>query len=79
MSAQRRPPFVWLVVLICTVYAACLAFTIHAVATYYGQVKDPGWTLRVTRHGWFVSGVEAGGPAAGTIEVGDRLLALNGD
>ena len=79
MSLQRRPPFVWLVVLLCAVYAAYLAFTIHAIATHYGKVKEPGWTLRVTGDGWFVSQVEAGGPAAGHIEVGDRLLALNGD
>ena len=79
MSAQRRPPFVWLVVLLCAVYLACLAFTIHAVATHYGEMKDPGWTLRVTGDGWFVSQVEADGPAAGKVETGDRLLALNGD
>jgi GAF domain-containing protein/tRNA A-37 threonylcarbamoyl transferase component Bud32 len=79
MSASRRSPFVWLVVLLCAVYVACLAFTIHAVATHYGEVKDPGWLLRASGDGWFVSQVDADGPAAGTVEVGDRLVALNGD
>src|SRR5215510_4973177 len=79
MPSQRRPPFVWFVVLLSAVYVASFAFTIYAVATYYGEVKDPGWALRVTRDGWFVSQVDGGGPAAGKIEVGDRLLALNGD
>src|SRR5262249_1894400 len=51
----------------------------HAVATYYGEAKDPGWLLRATGEGWFVSQVDAEGRAAGTVEVGDRLLALNGD
>src|SRR5262249_52386919 len=76
-SPPRPPPFVWLVVLLCAVYVAYLAFTIHAVATYYGDVKDPGWLLRATGDGWFVSHVDAEGPA-GTVEVGDRLVALTG-
>ncbi len=65
--------------LLSVAYLAFLAFTIYAVASHYGIVKDPGWTLRVTTAGWFVSNVDPVGPAAGRIEVGDRLLALNGD
>src|SRR5262252_2468784 len=79
MTNPGRTAFVWLVVFLSAVYAACLTFTIYVAASYYGVVKDPGWTLRVTGDGWFVSQVPADGPAAGTIEVGDRLLALNGD
>ena len=77
--SQRRPAFVWLVALLSVAYLAYLAFTIDVVATHYGIVKDPGWTVRVTGKGWFVATVEADGPAAGKVEVGDRLLALNGD
>src|SRR5881394_2390124 len=79
MSDQRRPAFVWLVILLCGAYLAFLAFTIHAVASHYGDVKDPGWTVHVTGDGWIVSSVDAAGPAAGHVEVGDRLLALKGD
>jgi eukaryotic-like serine/threonine-protein kinase len=60
-------------------YLAFLVFTIDVVAAHYGVVKDPGWTVRVTGNGWFVATVEADGPAAAKVEVGDRLLALNGD
>jgi hypothetical protein len=81
MSDQpRRPVFFWLVVLACVVYAGLFAFTIYAVGRYYGVEKDPGWS--VTRNdgtAWFVSGVDKAGPAAGSIQVGDRLLAINGD
>ena len=53
---------------------------IHAVASHYGVVKDPGFTLRVTDQGWIVSAVNtSGGAAAGRVEIGDRLLAFKGD
>lgn len=47
------------------------------VASHFGLEKNPGWTVRVTGDGWFVSSVDASGPAAGNIDVGDRLLALS--
>lgn len=77
---SRRPVFFWLVLLTCVVYAGLFAFTAYAVAKYYGVEKDSGWS--VTRNdgtAWFVSHVDAAGPAAGRIQVGDRLLAINGD
>src|SRR5215471_791808 len=81
MSDQpRRPVFFWLVLLVCVVYAGLFAFTIYAVARYYGFEKAPGWTVyRIEGTRWFVSGVDERGPAAGRIQVGDRLLAINGD
>ena len=79
MPDQRRPAFFWFIVLLSGIYLAFLAFTIHAIASHYGVLKDPGWTLRLASSGWFVSGVQADGPAAGKIEIGDRLLAFKGD
>src|SRR5262245_41092879 len=76
----RRPVFFWLVLLVCVVYAGLFAFTVYAVARYYGFEKAPGWS--VTRNdgtAWFVSDVDDEGPAAGRIQIGDRLLAINGD
>ncbi len=79
MADQRPTAFLGFVALLSTVFVAYLGFTIYAVAVHYGDVKDPGWTVRVTGDGWFVSSVDAAGPAAGRVEIGDRLLALNGD
>ncbi|HYV05789.1 MAG TPA: PDZ domain-containing protein, partial [Blastocatellia bacterium] len=81
MSNQpRRPVFFWLVILTCVVYAGLFAFAVYAVARYYGVEKSPGWSAtRNDGTGWFVSSVDAEGPAAGRIQVGDRLLAINGD
>jgi len=81
MSDQpRRPVFFWLVLLTCVVYAGLFAFTVYAVAHYYGFEKAAGWSAtRNDGHAWYVSEVDDAGPAAGRIEVGDRLLAINGD
>ena len=81
MSDQpRRPLFFWLVLVTCVVYAGLFAFTVYAVARYYGFEKAAGWTCtRTDGTAWFVSHVDDAGPAAGRIEVGDRLLAINGD
>ena len=82
MSDQphHRPVFFWLVLLICVVYAAFFAFTVYAVVRYYGVEKAPGWSAtRNDGTAWFVTDVAAGGPADGLIQLGDRLLAINGD
>lgn len=76
----RRPIFFWLVLLTCVVYAGLFAFTVYAVSRYYGVEKVAGWSCeRNDGTAWYVSHVNNKGPAAGRIEVGDRLLAINGD
>ncbi|MEK6410914.1 MAG: hypothetical protein AABN34_28665 [Acidobacteriota bacterium] len=75
----RRPVFFWLVLLTCVVYAGLFAFTIYAVARHYGVEKAPGWRGQTDGRVWFVSDVDDAGPAAGRIQLGDRLLAINGD
>jgi eukaryotic-like serine/threonine-protein kinase len=76
---QRRSPFIWAVLFMCAVYALFCAVTVVSVARHFGIEKDPGWNVRVDAKGWVVSDVNAAGPAAGYIEPGDHLLALNGD
>src|SRR3984893_750492 len=76
----RRPVFFWVVLLTCVVYAGLFAFTVYAVARYYGFEKAAGWSCdRTDGTAWFVTHVDDAGPAAGRIQVGDRLLAVNGD
>src|SRR5215471_8265996 len=80
MSDQhRRPVFFWLVLLVCGLYIGLFAFTVYADSRYYGVEKAPGWFLRTDGTGWFVSEVDDAGPAAGRMQLGDRLLAINGD
>src|SRR5256885_825011 len=75
----RRSPFVWLVLLLCAVYALLFAWVAVVTVRYHGTVKAPGWHARARDGGWFVSFVEADGAAAGKIAAGDRLVALDGD
>jgi hypothetical protein len=80
MSDQpRRSPFVWLVLFLCVVYAVLSVWAGIVSVRYYGMAKSPGWEVRAASAGWFVSSVDADAEAAGKIERGDRLLALNGD
>src|SRR5262249_50926438 len=76
---HRRPVSLWLVLLVCGLYIGLFAFTVYADSRYYGVEKAPGWFLRTDGTGWFVSEVDEAGPAAGRMQVGDRLLAINGD
>ena len=45
----------------------------------FHHTKAYGWTLTAGDSGWVVATVDENGPAAGRVQVGDRLLALNGD
>jgi tRNA A-37 threonylcarbamoyl transferase component Bud32 len=74
-----KPPSYWLTVLACAVYLVVFAFSAYALSRYYGIRKSPGWTLSVSGSAWVVSSVAPAGPAAGRVEPGDRLLAVNGD
>jgi len=60
-------------------YAGSLAFTVYAVARYYGVEKAPGWIAQTDGRAWYATDVDDAGPAAGRIQRGDRLLAINGD
>ena len=75
----RRAAFLWLVLLVCGVYAGFFAFTTYVSARYYGIVKNPGWSVRPAETGWIVADVDETGAAAGRVQRGDRLLAINGD
>ena len=43
------------------------------------QKREIGWTWTLTSAGWHVREVLPDGPASGALEVGDRILAVNGD
>ena len=75
----RRPAFFWLVVIAGAAYVGFLAFSVSNTIRTYGMAKAPGWAMHATRGGWFAADVDNSGPAAGRIQPGDRLLAINGD
>jgi serine/threonine protein kinase len=79
MSDHRRSAFSWVVLATCGVYAGFFIFAIYTTVRYHGLVKDAGW--KIGHHGtWsYVSTVDERGAAAGRLEPGDRLIAINGD
>jgi tRNA A-37 threonylcarbamoyl transferase component Bud32/GAF domain-containing protein len=78
-SEPRRPAFFWLVLAACVLYAVAFSLTAYVSIRHYGTLKAPGWNVRAERAGWFVTDIDMRGPAAGRLEDGDRLLAINGD
>ena len=65
--------------LLCALYVVLSVFAAIISIRYYGMMKAPGWEARATDAGWIVTSIVPDGAAAGRLEPGDRLLALNGD
>jgi hypothetical protein len=76
MSDHRRSAFSWFVLATCGVYAGFFIFAIYTTVRYHGLVKDGGWTNRHDARGSYVSTVNDRGAAAGRLEPGDRLVAI---
>ena len=75
----RRPVFFWVVLVACALFALAFSFTVYISIHHDGPLKVPGWSALADGSGWVVADVDGRGPAAGQLEVGDRLLAINGD
>ena len=71
--------FLWVVLVACVLFAFAFSMTVYVSIRHYGPLKAPGWNVRAERSGWFVTDIDSRGPAAGRLEDGDRLLAINGD
>ena len=78
-NQSRRPLFYWFVVCTIPLYAALWLFSGHVLVREFHHSKAYGWTLAARDTGWVVATVDENGAAAGRLEPGDRLLALNGD
>jgi len=74
----HRSPFVW-VVWAATVGAAVLfVWAIVLLMLTGGTTTDVGWSEQRRGNEWFVADVNPAGPAADSVQAGDRLVALNG-
>jgi GAF domain-containing protein len=76
--ARRRPPFLWVVVITSMIVGSLFAYAAFLLIQRGGATSSFGWE-EVRRDGeWVVSRVDATGPAAGRVESGDRIIAMNG-
>ena len=71
--------FFWLVVCAVPLYVALWLFSGYVLVRDIHHSKAMGWTMTPRDNSWVVATVDEKGPAAGRLEPGDRLLALNGD
>ena len=77
-TSHRRPVFFWIVVATGVVMLALHAFAWASALRRKDQVISLGWHKRTEGSADIVSAVDVGSPAAGRLEVGDRVLAIDG-
>jgi eukaryotic-like serine/threonine-protein kinase len=56
----------------------CHGWILVAIARHWDEVKEPGWTAGRQADGWYVSTVDANGPADGSVRTGDYILTILG-
>ncbi len=71
--------FFWLAVFSGSLLLGALALQAVNAFRIGRYEKKPGWLMAQRADGWVVYQVEPGGPAQGKLQIGDRLLAMNGD
>jgi hypothetical protein len=75
---SSRPPFYWLVVLAAPVMLCAYAYVALITIRYGGLSVEFGWDAALDGDAWRVSRVAAPGPAADRLQIGDRIVTLNG-
>jgi len=76
---NKRRPFFWLVLIFGTVILGLYVFAGAMILKYGGLTENIGWNTAFENGSWYVSEVDSSGPAAGKLQVGDRVIAINGD
>jgi hypothetical protein len=77
--APNKSPFFWLVVTTGCLALGLYVFGVSILARYGTITNDFGWRAVSTPTGSFVADVDPNGPAAGTLRVGDRVVAVGDD
>jgi hypothetical protein len=76
----RRPAFTWIVLALGLVTAVLFAAGFVLLARHGGREARVGWEpTSATDGGVLVASVQPGGPAAGILLPGDRIVAVDGD
>ncbi|MBX7219383.1 MAG: protein kinase [Blastocatellia bacterium] len=81
LEPRPRPiqPFVWVTVTLAVGTLVVLGWAGLVLNKFGGRSLDYGWTQTSRAEGWYVAEVNPQGPAAGKLQPGDRLLALEDD
>ena len=76
--APRRHPFTWIVWAASLVTVATFAYVTWLLIVTGASTRIFGWDEARRRGEWLITSVDPQGPAAGRLEVGDRLIGMNG-
>ena len=77
-SRRRYHPFLWFTSFAAIVSVVTFVYAASILAVNKGAPKKFGWSEARQRAAWFVTAVDSGGTTSGGVEVGDRILTLNG-
>lgn len=78
-NQQPKPFFFWLMCAISVVLLGYFVFAGVMTYRYGGLGNDHGWQAARKSSNWYVTEVNPQGAAAGKLQVGDQLLAINDD
>lgn len=76
--SERRPWFFWFTIIAGLIFIGFGAFVVSMVFKYH-RLDQYGYTTNPGQQGVIVTDVDPGGPAAGKLEPGDKILAINGN
>lgn len=76
-GTRRRSRSFWLLLGANVVVLCCFVFALSVIGRYRGMTSDLGWSADRTAMGWLVTKVDNAGPAAGILQIGDYVHAVN--
>jgi tRNA A-37 threonylcarbamoyl transferase component Bud32 len=84
MSGQSQDPrergaFFWVAILVSSAMILLYGWGSILIIRHGAWTKDAGWSAAMRGGSWVVTRVDARGPAAGRLQVGDRVVAIDGD
>src|SRR5215510_9482110 len=77
-SSEKRPWFVWFTIITGLIFIGFGVF-VALMIFKYNRLDQHGYATTFGPQGVVITAVDAGGPASGKLEPGDKILAINGD
>jgi hypothetical protein len=79
VNLRGKPGFFWFALAAGILLSGCLVYESVNLFRVGRWQKVVGWRAASEKGGWVVSQVDRDAPAAGRLQTGDRLIAIDGD
>lgn len=76
--SRRRSVSFWLLMGANVVALGCFLFAAAIIGHYRERTTDTGWWADTTPQGFAIADIDDAGPAASVLQLGDEVLAING-